>query len=131
MAFLGGSITHNPGWRDSVMKYLENRFPETDFEFIAAGIPSMGSTPGAFRLHRDVLMDGPVDLLFEEAAVNDATNGRSSQEQIRGMEGIVRHARTASATTDIVIMHFVDPDKMGSYRKGQIPEVIINHEKVG
>jgi len=48
VAFLGGSITHNPGWRDSVMKYLENRFPETDFEFIAAGIPSMGSTPGAF-----------------------------------------------------------------------------------
>jgi len=76
-------------------------------------------------------MDGPVDLLFEEAAVNDATNERSSQEQIRGMEGIVRHVRTASATTDIVIMHFVDPDKMESYRKGQIPEVIINHEKVG
>lgn len=130
VAFLGGSITHNPGWRDSVMKYLEHRFPETDFEFIAAGIPSMGSTPGSFRLQRDVLMNGPVDLLFEEAAVNDATNGRSSNEQIRGMEGIVRHARSANLATDIVIMYFVDPDKMDIYRKGEIPEVIENHDKV-
>ncbi len=130
VAFLGGSITHNPGWRDSVRKHLEHRFPETDFDFIAAGIPSMGSTPGAFRLQRDVLKNGPVDLLFEEAAVNDATNGRSSQEPIRGMEGIVRHARTANPATDIVIMYFVDPDKMESYRQGQIPEVIENHEKV-
>lgn len=112
------------------MNYLTNRFPETDFEFIAAGVPSMGSTPGAFRLYRDVLKDGPVDLLFEEAAVNDATNGRSSHEQIRGMEGIVRHARRVSSTTDMVLMHFVDPDKMSSYRQGQIPEVIQNHEKV-
>ncbi len=130
VAFLGGSITHNSGWRDSVMQYLERRFPMTAFEFIPAGIPSMGTTPAAFRLDRDVLADGPIDLLFEEAAVNDATNGRSTEEQIRGMEGIVRHVLYASPTTDIVIMHFVDPDKMDDYRKGNNPAVIENHEKV-
>ena len=27
VAFLGGSITFNPGWRDAVMRYLEPRFP--------------------------------------------------------------------------------------------------------
>lgn len=130
VAFLGGSITHNSGWRDSVMQYLERRFPLTAFEFISAGIPSMGTTPAAFRLERDVLADGPIDLLFEEAAVNDATNGRSIEEQIRGMEGIVRHVLYADPTTDIVIMHFVDPDKMEDYRKGRLPTVIENHEKV-
>ena len=130
VAFLGGSITHNSGWRDSVMQYLVRRFPRTAFEFIPAGIPSMGSTPAAFRLERDVLADGPVDLLFEEAAVNDATNGRSTEEQIRGMEGIVRHVLYANPTTDIVIMHFVDPDKMEDYRNGKLPTVIENHEKV-
>ncbi|WP_372949739.1 sialate O-acetylesterase [Mariniphaga sp.] len=130
VAFLGGSITYNGGWRDSICNYLQNRFPDTEFEFIAAGIPSMGTTPAAFRLERDVLAGGPVDLLFEEAAVNDATNGRTSLEQIRAMEGIVRHVRNENPATDIVIMHFVDPQKMETYRSGQVPEVIQNHEKV-
>ncbi|MCC5937621.1 MAG: hypothetical protein JJU34_10080 [Lunatimonas sp.] len=130
VAFLGGSITYNGGWRDSVSNYLQQRFPDTEFEFIAAGIPSMGSTPAAFRLERDVLANGPVDLLFEEAAVNDAGNGRTPQEQIRAMEGIVRHIRRANPVADMVIMHFVDPGKMEEYRSGQVPEVIQNHEKV-
>lgn len=130
VAFLGGSITHNPGWRDSIAEYIQNRFPDTEFEFIEAGIPSTGSTPGAFRMKRDLFEGGPIDLLFEEAAVNDATNGRTDQEQIRAMEGIVRHARAVNPATDIVIMHFVDPGKMKVYRKGQVPKVIQNHEKV-
>ncbi|MBU2904172.1 prolyl oligopeptidase family serine peptidase [Arenibacter algicola] len=130
VAFLGGSITYNGGWRDSITNYLKDRFPDTQFEFIAAGIPSTGSTPGAFRMERDLFSDGPVDLLFEEAAVNDATNGRTDEEQIRAMEGIVRHARYQNPATDIVIMHFVDPGKMKLYRQGQTPKVILNHEKV-
>lgn len=130
IAFLGGSITYNPGWRDSVCNYLKTRFPGTEFEFINAGIPSMGSTPGAFRFGQDVLSHGRIDLLFEEAAVNDATNFFSDIEQIRGMEGIVRHALIDNPATDIVIMYFVDPDKMEVYRKGSVPQVILNHEKV-
>ncbi|MCK0156470.1 GDSL-type esterase/lipase family protein [Cellulophaga sp. F20128] len=130
VAFLGGSITYNGGWRDSITNYLKTKFPETKFEFIAAGIPSTGSTPAAFRMERDLFKGGPVDLLFEEAAVNDDTNGRTNEEQIRAMEGIVRHARYKNPATDIVIMHFVDPGKMKSYRNGIIPQVIQNHEKV-
>ncbi|WP_209331157.1 sialate O-acetylesterase [Lunatimonas salinarum] len=130
VAFLGGSITYNGGWRDSVSNYLQQRFPDTEFEFIAAGIPSMGSTPAAFRLAQDVLAAGPVDLLFEEAAVNDAGNGRTPQEQVRAMEGIVRHIRRANPAADVVIMHFVDPGKMEDYRSGKVPDVIQNHEKV-
>ncbi len=130
VAFLGGSITYNPGWRDSVSNFLIKRFPETEFEFIEAGIPSMGTTPAAFRLERDVLLHGKVDLLFEEAAVNDATNGRTRDEQIRAMEGIIRRLRKYNPAIDIVMMHFVDPDKMKSYRSGQEPDVIKNHNQV-
>ena len=130
VAFLGGSITQNGGWRDSICNYLQERFPETEFSFIPAGIASMGTTPGAFRLERDVLSKGPVDLLFVEAAVNDATNGRSRNEQIRGMEGIVRHCLRENPATDIVIMHFVDPDKMECYMRGEVPEVIRNFDLV-
>lgn len=130
VAFLGGSITFNGGWRDSVCHYLQQKFPETEFDFIAAGIPSMGSTPGAFRFERDVLVNGKVDLLFEEAAVNDDTNRRSPDEITRAMEGIVRHAKSANSLCDVVIMHFVDPGKMEDYRNDKVPEVIQLHEKV-
>ncbi|QTE22849.1 SGNH/GDSL hydrolase family protein [Polaribacter cellanae] len=130
VAFVGGSITYNGGWRDSICNYLKQRFPTTKFEFIAAGISSMGSTPAAFRINRDVLNKGSIDLLFEEAAVNDELNGRTSEEQVRAMEGIVRHVREKSPTSDIVLMHFVNPKKMEVYRNGKIPIVIQNHEKV-
>jgi pimeloyl-ACP methyl ester carboxylesterase/lysophospholipase L1-like esterase len=130
VAFLGGSITQSKGWRDLVCEDLQKRFPRTKFDFIAAGISSLGSTPGAFRFQRDVLANGPVDLLFEEAAVNDDTNGFSDIEQIRGMEGIVRHALRSNPKMDVVLLHFVDPGKMNEIRAGKTPAVIANHEKV-
>lgn len=130
VAFLGGSITHNGGWRDSVTNYLKERFPKTQFEFIAAGIPSMGSTPAAFRLERDVLSKGKIDLLFEEAAVNDATNSRTRTDQVRAMEGIVRHLINSNPSIDIVMMHFVDPSKMKDYNQNIVPDVITNHNRV-
>lgn len=132
VAFLGGSITYNKGWRNMVCKYLQKKFPETEFTFIAAGIPSEGTTSGAFRLVRDVLSKGNVDLLFEEAAVNDRSPAlrRNSIDRVRGMEGIVRHALKVNPTMDIVMMHFVDPSKMEDYRNKIIPQEIIDHESV-
>ncbi len=130
VAFLGGSITQNPGWRDATMRYLEERFPQTTFDFVSAGLASTGSTPGAFRLSRDVLSRGPVDLLFEEAAVNDLTNGRNPLEVTRGMEGILRRARRANPQMDLVVMHFVAPPNFVDYHAGRTPPVIENHETV-
>jgi len=130
VAFIGGSITAMKGWRDSMIVYIKNRFPETDIEFISAGIPSMGSTCNAFRLDRDILMNGPVDLIFVEAAVNDPLKGRTDTQEIRAMEGLVRHLRDADPAVDIVFMYFVDPGKMATYRKGEIPVVIQNHDRV-
>jgi sialidase-1 len=130
VAFMGGSITHNPGWRDSVCMYLQSRFPLTIFEFINAGVSSTGSTPGAFRLKRDVLDRGEIDLLFEEAAVNDRTNMFDSVSCVRGMEGIVAHARQFNPYIDIVLMYFADPDKIKDYNAGIPPYEIRAHNKV-
>jgi len=130
VAFMGGSITESDGWRNKVCQYLKEKFPETNFEFINAGIASTGSTPGAFRLSSEVLAKGKIDLLFEEAAVNDRTNGFDSLAQIRGMEGIVRQAKRSNPQMDIVLMHFVDPDKLADYKNGVIPSEIQNHERV-
>ena len=130
VVFLGGSITYSKGWRDSVCNFIQKQYIETKFDFINAGVPSMGSTPGTFRFEKDVLKNGKVDLLFLEAAVNDDVNKATAVEITRAMEGIVRHAKMANPMCDIVIMQFVDPGKIENYRNGKIPEVIQLHEKV-
>lgn len=131
VAFLGGSITAMSGWRERVMADLQRRFPETKFEFIAAGISSLGSVPHAFRLERDVLSRGPVDLLFVEAAVNDASNMPDQPDlMLRGMEGVVRRARRANPRTDIVHLHFVMPEHMADYHAGRVPVAVRQHERV-
>ncbi|MFA6083995.1 SGNH/GDSL hydrolase family protein [Mucilaginibacter sp.] len=130
VAFMGGSITYNPGWREKVCAYLRERFPETQFRFIAAGIPSLGSLPHAFRLKKDVLDSGKVDLLVLEAAVNDRVNRTDSLTQVRSLEGIIRHTRHSNPLTDILLLEFADPYKNNDYNKGVTPVEIINHELV-
>ena len=130
VAFLGGSITEMKGWKDMVEQQLKQRFPYTEFDFIEAGIGSTGTTPGAFRLQHDILSKGKIDLLFVEAAVNDHTNGFSPLEQVRGMEGEVRHALLENPETDIVMLHFIYDPFIAMLAKHQQPDVILNHERV-
>jgi acetyl esterase/lipase/lysophospholipase L1-like esterase len=130
VAFMGGSITENPGYRDLVESYLRQRFPDTEFEFVAAGISSTCSTTGAFRLERDVLSHDP-DLLFVEFAVNDDQDAAHAMRAcIRGMEGIVRHARLHNSEMDIVITHFINPPILESLQQGTLPTSVAAHERV-
>ncbi len=131
VAFLGGSITYNPGWRDKVSQYLIGTYPETSFTFIPAGIPSLGSLPHSFRLQTDVLDKGNIDLLFLEAAVNDHANGTDSIIQIRSMEGIIRHALTTNPSMNIVLMAFSDEDKNRDFEKKIEPLEVKIHRQLG
>jgi sialidase-1 len=79
-------------------------------------------------LATDVLAKGDVDLLFEEASVNDS--GLDSTTCIHGMEGIVYKALKTNPYTDIVLMYFVDPSKIQDYNSGKMPAVINFHNKV-
>ena len=130
VAFLGGSITEMTGWKEMVKEELSWRFPDTKFNFIDAGISSLGSTPHAFRFEEDVLGQGIPDLLFVEAAVNDHTNFFGPEGQVRGMEGIVRHALAVNPLMDIVFLHFIYDPFIPMLEIGEIPDVILNHERV-
>ena len=131
VAFLGGSITEMEGYRPLVCSLLQKRFPETKFKFIAAGIGSTCSTTGAFRLDRDVLSQGPVDLFFVEFAVNDDQDAHHTRaECIRGLEGILRHARMQNPAMDIVVTFFVNPDMLKTLQAGQVPLTIEAHTAV-
>ncbi|MGV3685767.1 MAG: SGNH/GDSL hydrolase family protein [Daejeonella sp.] len=130
VAYLGGSITFMEGWRNKTSKYLEEKYPQTRFTFIRAAVPSLGSLPHSFRISTDVPDLADVDLLFFEAAVNDRANGTDSITQVRGLEGVVRQAKAANPKINIIMMAFVDPDKIDDYHKGKVPVEVINHEKV-
>lgn len=130
VAFLGGSITNMPGWRDQVGTYLQTQWPQSTFTLLNAGIPSLGSLPHSFRLQHDVLSKGRIDLLFIESAVNDKVNGTDSLVQRRALEGIIRHARRSNPNMDIVLMAFVDEDKMNDYRQGRTPAEVALHARL-
>jgi lysophospholipase L1-like esterase len=131
VAFLGGSITEmEPGWRSMTCDELSRRFPATDFDFVNAGISSTDSTLGPHRLARDVFARGRVDLLFVEFAVNDHHNRRNEVERIRGMEGIIRQSRRDNPAIDVVLLYFVEPDKIDEINRGRVPPEIASHEKV-
>ncbi|MCK4294422.1 MAG: prolyl oligopeptidase family serine peptidase [Planctomycetes bacterium] len=130
VAFLGGSITNMNGWRPMVAENLQKRFPDTEFDFVNAGIPSTDSTLGPFRLSSDVFGRGRVDLLFVEYAVNDQHNSRAAVERIRGMEGVIRQARRKNPYIDIVMLYFVDPIKIEQLNSGHTPPEVQSHRTV-
>jgi len=131
VAFMGGSITEMNGYRPIMMEWLRKRFPDTAFTFTSAGISSTCSTTGAFRLKRDVLDKGPVDLFFVEFAVNDDQDAGHSREAChRGMEGILRHLRTHNPNADVVVTYFVNPGMLKILQEGKAPVPMAAHEEV-
>tara|TARA_R110002072_G_scaffold238769_2_gene396299 strand:+ start:191054 stop:192250 length:1197 start_codon:yes stop_codon:yes gene_type:complete len=131
VAFIGGSITEMNGYRPMVCEDLQKRYPDTDFTFTAAGISSTCSTTGAFRLNRDVLSKGPVDLFFIEFAVNDDQDaGHARRECIRGMEGIIRQCRNHNPNMDIVVTYFVNPGMLEMIQAGKTPVSMGSHTEV-
>ncbi len=131
VAFLGGSITEMEGYRPRIAQWLQKRFPETSFQFTNAGISSTCSNTGAFRLQRDVLSKGPVDLLFVEFAVNDDQDAAHSGDGCtHGMEGIIRQTRTHNLRADIVMTHFVNPGMLKTLGDGKEIRSASRHEEV-
>lgn len=131
VAFIGGSITEMNGYRPMVCEDLQKRYPNTKFTFTAAGISSTCSTTGAFRLKRDVLSRGPVDLFFIEFAVNDDQDaGHARRECIRGMEGIIRQCRSHNPNMDIVVTFFVNPGMLEMLQAGKTPVSMGSHSEV-
>ncbi|MEO6740556.1 MAG: SGNH/GDSL hydrolase family protein [Chthoniobacteraceae bacterium] len=102
VAYFGGSITAQPGWRPKTLAYFQKTYPNAKFSEINAAIGGTGSDLGVFRLRQDVLTQKP-DLMFVEFATND---GGALPEQIfRCMEGIVRQTWRALPQCDICFVY--------------------------
>ncbi|MCC6353225.1 MAG: SGNH/GDSL hydrolase family protein [Verrucomicrobiae bacterium] len=118
IAYLGGSITAQEGWRPKTRDWFQEKFPGAKVEQINAAIGGTGSDLGVFRVRRDVLEARP-DLLFVEFAVND---GGAPVEQIhRCMEGIVRQTWRTLPDCDICFVYTVHENMLGELQAGKFP----------
>ncbi len=130
VAFLDDSGPARGAWRDGVKAYLGRRFPDTAFTFIEADAGPGSSVARAARFGADVLDHGTPDLLIVSTAVADDSLSLSAEEQVRGMESIVRQALTANAATDIVMLYRDCAPFQAELAAGRQPDVIMNHERV-
>lgn len=127
VAYLGGSITAQNGWRVQSLALLQKTFPEAKLTEIAAAIGGTGSDLGVFRLQQDVLDQKP-DLLFVEFAVNDG--GASPGQIYRCMEGIVRQTWRALPECDICFVYTTSLALVPPLLEGKFPRAASAMEKV-
>ncbi|MFI4911124.1 MAG: SGNH/GDSL hydrolase family protein [Sedimentisphaeraceae bacterium JB056] len=102
IAYIGGSITEQQGWRDGTFDNFVKTYPDVEFTQINSAIPGTNSQLGAARIDRDVLSKDP-DLVFIEFAVND---GNSEYSQ-KTFEGMVRKIYDADINTDICFVYTI------------------------
>ena len=127
VAYLGGSITAQEGWRVYSRNWMQKQFPQTNFVEINAAIGGTGSDFGVFRLTEHVLQYKP-DLVFVEFAVND--DRKPSEKIIRSMEGIVRQIWQMNPQTDICFIYTIKGDYLETELAGKLPASVVEMEKV-
>jgi lysophospholipase L1-like esterase len=127
IAYLGGSITEQNGWRPKTLDWYRKQFPTAHIVEINAVIGGTGSELGVYRVRQDVLDHQP-DLLFVEFAVNDS--GAPVDRILKAMEGIVRQTWRAQPTTDICFVYTLTEGMLGDLEGGKFPRAASAMEQV-
>jgi len=117
VAYLGGSITAQNGWRTKSLAWLNATYPQSKFSEINASLGGTGSSLGVARLEHDVLKANP-DLVFIEFAVNDAAV--EPHEIVRSMEGIVRKTWEACPTCDLCFVYTISDKLLPELKTGKL-----------
>ncbi len=130
VAYFGGSITAQAGYRVQTMDWFKKTWTDAKFVEINAAIGGTGSELGAFRLAKDVLAFKP-DLVFIEFAVNDYGGTKADEHRVLcAMEGIVRQIIAANPRTEICLVYTVTSDMIAEIKSGSYPVSTLAHEKV-
>ena len=127
IAYLGGSITAQPGWRVQTTAWFRQQYPNSRVDEINAAIGGTGSDLGAYRLQHDVLVHKH-DLLFVEFAVNDG--GAPVARILKSMEGIVRQTWRADPETDICFVYTLTQNMLATLQAGKFPRAASTMERV-
>ncbi|XHR31078.1 MAG: SGNH/GDSL hydrolase family protein [Chthoniobacteraceae bacterium] len=127
IAYLGGSITAQAGWRVQSLAHFQKLYPNAKLEEIYAAIGGTGSNMGVFRMDHDVLPQKP-DLVFVEFAVNDA--GARTVEITQCMEGIVRKIYKAYPDCDICFVYTMTERELPEVQSGQMSQAASTMEQI-
>ena len=127
VAYLGGSITAQNGWRLYSLDWFKLLFPKAIFSEINAAIGGTGSDFGVFRLKDQVLKYLP-DLVFVEFAVNDGDT--PTEKIVWSMEGIIRQIWESNPNTDTCFIYTIKADFLESEQDGNLPNSAKAMEKV-
>lgn len=127
VAYFGGSITSQAGWRVQSLDFLRKMFPGAKLEEINAAIGGGTSKAGIFRLEKDCLNQKP-DLLFIEFSINDTT--LKPEDIRRGMEGIVRAVWQALPGCDICFVYTVTISNVKLLQEGKVNMPTTLHEEI-
>lgn len=127
IAYIGGSVTQMPGYRDNVTAWFNSKYPGRIIE-VNAGWSGTGSLIGAMRYARDVLAQNP-DLVFIEFAVNDLPEDPLLFVE-RNTEGMVRQSWTHNAMADLCFIETIAWYSEGPYLAGHYPTPVQAHYNV-
>ena len=124
VGFIGGSITQGFSATDPEKCYaartfgwLKKVFPNTEFDYVNAGIGATDSQFGAARVQEDLLPRLP-DLVFVEFSVND----HSTPHFCETYEGLVRQIYGSASAPAMVLIHnvYYDTGKSAAYYHAQV-----------
>jgi hypothetical protein len=121
IAYLGGSITQQDGWRVYSLDWFREQYPNVDFKEIRAAIGGTNSRLGVFRVDDHVLKFKP-DLVFIEFAVND--NGLADKEIEKSIEGIIRKIKKSVYPTDVCLIYTINEPMLPDMGKGRLPRTV-------
>ena len=124
VGFIGGSITQGFSATDPDKCYaartfgwLKKVFPNTEVDYVNAGIGATDSQFGAARVQEDLLQRLP-DLVFVEFSVND----HSTPHFCETYEGLVRQIYGSASAPAMVLIHnvYYDTGKSAAYYHAQV-----------
>lgn len=116
IAFFGGSITEQNGWRPKTLDWIKAQYPDAKIKEIDVSLSGTGADLAACRVETEALVYDP-DLIFFEYAVNGGTSENA--------EGFVRQILKKDPTIDICFVYTLTTDSVNGYKNG-IPS---NYEK--
>ncbi len=131
VGFLGGSITEGAGstvrcnrYASRLVTRLQEKYPDTLFHEVNAGIGGTGSNLGLFRMERD-LLSGKPDMVFIEFSINDNPTFTA-----RYHEAIVHWLRKYRADLPIVFVYTMGKVFFGEYAAELLPPTAAEEERV-
>ena len=121
VAFFGGSITEQNGWRTKVLDWLKAQYPSAKINEVDVSLSGTGADLAACRAENDAIVYNP-DLVFFEYAVNGGTSQHA--------EGFVRKFWKHNPTTDICFVYTLTTDHAKGYQNGIASNYEQGYEKV-